>query len=123
MISATQKMGIQNNRNFPKKIILDLLLMNAHLGIDYLSTVSSLSGIKKAYIQHLGSNKEKYSIDQACNVVHDLIKSSGGFSHIVASHNSFGKDIIPRLAGSLGVQPITDVISILVYFQFLNLLE
>jgi electron transfer flavoprotein alpha subunit len=37
-----------------------------------------------------------------------------GYDKVIAASSAFGKDFIPRLGGLLDVQPITDVIQILV---------
>lgn len=40
--------------------------------------------------------------------------SSNGYKRVVGLSSSYGKDIVPRLAGKYGVQPITEVIEIVV---------
>eukprot|EP00992_Anisonema_acinus_P000817 TRINITY_DN10294_c0_g1_i2.p1 TRINITY_DN10294_c0_g1~~TRINITY_DN10294_c0_g1_i2.p1 ORF type:complete len:290 (+),score=57.63 TRINITY_DN10294_c0_g1_i2:58-927(+) len=40
------------------------------------------------------------------------IQDAKSYSHIVSSHNAFGKSVIPRVAAKFGSMPIADVISI-----------
>lgn len=42
------------------------------------------------------------------------VVQSKGYDKVIASASAFGKDIIPRVGGLLDVQPITDVIQIIV---------
>jgi len=53
------------------------------------------------------------------------IVESKGYDKIIASTSAFGKDITPRLGGLLDVQPITDVVQILVrdYIRILSKIE
>lgn len=41
----------------------------------------------------------------------------GGYDKVISSGSAFGKDVVPRLGGLLDVQPITDVIQIMVIIQ------
>jgi electron transfer flavoprotein alpha subunit len=36
----------------------------------------------------------------------------GGFSHVVAGHSAFGKNLMPRVSALLDSQQISDIISV-----------
>lgn len=36
----------------------------------------------------------------------------GGFTHVVASHSAFGKNVLPRVAAMMDAQPVSDVTAI-----------
>ena len=51
--------------------------------------------------------------DQISHTVKEIVQK-GGYDKVIAATSAFGKDVIPRLGGLLDVQPITDVIQIIV---------
>ncbi|KAL1363195.1 hypothetical protein AAHE18_03G132800 [Arachis hypogaea] len=64
--------------------------------------------------QVLIADSEKFKSPLAepwAKLVH-LVQQQGGYSHIIAASNSFGKNIMPRAAALLDVSPITDVTGI-----------
>ena len=73
-------------------------------------------------LQVLVADSDKFSYPLAepwARLVH-LVQQKGGYSHIIAASNSFGKNILPRAAALLDVSPITDVISISGSAQFVS---
>jgi electron transfer flavoprotein alpha subunit len=36
----------------------------------------------------------------------------GGFTHVIAGHSAFGKNLMPRVAALLDTQQISDIVSI-----------
>jgi electron transfer flavoprotein alpha subunit len=57
---------------------------------------------------------ECYSYGDAISYTVKSIVQSKGYDKVIASTSAFGKDVIPKLGGLLDVQPITDVIQIIV---------
>ncbi|CAI3938412.1 Electron transfer flavoprotein [Commensalibacter communis] len=97
-ISAAGKLGTE----------VHALLVGDHL--DGLSQkASQLQGIQKLLV----AEHAAYAHMQA-EPVADLIASlAGSYEFIVAPANAEGKDILPRLAGLLDVQPISDVVEMI----------
>ncbi|XP_021656554.2 electron transfer flavoprotein subunit alpha, mitochondrial isoform X3 [Hevea brasiliensis] len=66
------------------------------------------------------SDKCTHSLAEPWARLVHLVQQKGGYSHILAAANSFGKNILPRAAALLDVSPITDVIDISGSSQFVR---
>lgn len=75
-----------------------------------LDNVSKISGVSKVILAKHDSLENASSSDLA-NVSHKVLVS-GGYKRLLTSATNFGKDFIPRIAGKIDSQPITDVIKI-----------
>ncbi|KDP39073.1 hypothetical protein JCGZ_00830 [Jatropha curcas] len=83
---------------------------------------SSAASCHPSISQVLVADSDKFTHSLAepwARLVH-LVQQKGGYSHIVAASNSFGKNILPRAAALLDVSPITDVVNISSSSQFVR---
>ncbi|MDI2112683.1 electron transfer flavoprotein subunit alpha/FixB family protein [Commensalibacter nepenthis] len=97
-ITAAGKLGTE----------IHALLVGDHLEV-LSQKASQLHGVQKLLV----AEHAAYAHMQA-EPVADLIASlAGAYEYIVAPANAEGKDILPRLAGLLDVQPISDVVEII----------
>ncbi|WDR06648.1 electron transfer flavoprotein subunit alpha/FixB family protein [Devosia rhodophyticola] len=86
---------------------IDVLVLGE--GIDQVAAdAAKLSGVARVLVaQHpglVGQTAETF--------VPVLAKLAPDYAHIIASAGALGRDIVPRLAARLDIQPITDVIAI-----------
>ncbi|XP_022716938.1 electron transfer flavoprotein subunit alpha, mitochondrial isoform X1 [Durio zibethinus] len=58
------------------------------------------------------SDKFAYPLAEPWAKLVQLVQQKGGYSHVVATSGSFGKNILPRAAALLDVSPVTDVVEI-----------
>jgi electron transfer flavoprotein alpha subunit len=72
--------------------------------------VSRLQGVH----QVLWLNKEqfKHNISEILVSAMEQVQKKYNYSHILCAHTVFGKDLLPRLAATLDVSPVMDVIQI-----------
>ncbi|GKV14363.1 hypothetical protein SLEP1_g25258 [Rubroshorea leprosula] len=66
------------------------------------------------------SDKFTYPLAEPWAKLVHLVQQQGGYSHIIATSGSFGKNILPRAAALLDVSPITDVVEISGSHQFVR---
>ncbi|MFT8886254.1 MAG: FAD-binding protein [Acetobacter papayae] len=69
---------------------------------------ASIAGVSKV----LYAADARYAHDLAEPLAALVASLAGGYDHIVAAAGAFGKNVLPRTAALLDVQPIPDVISI-----------
>ncbi|MFT8891937.1 MAG: FAD-binding protein [Acetobacter papayae] len=69
---------------------------------------ASIAGVSKV----LHAADARYAHDLAEPLAALVASLAGGYDHIVAAAGAFGKNVLPRTAALLDVQPIPDVISI-----------
>ena len=100
LFNAAKKLGSTNN---------EVLLFNGSKDANYKSEIGTFASPSKVHI--LPSTKN-FTIDEACNTTATLI--SKNFTHVLATHTLFFRDLIPRIAGKLDLQPITDITAITV---------
>ena len=71
-------------------------------------SISECSNVKK--VIHI--NNELYENYLAENYTSAIIKLSGSYSHIICSANTFGKNLMPRVAAKLDTSQISDIIKV-----------
>jgi electron transfer flavoprotein alpha subunit len=75
-----------------------------------LDRVYKIAGVSKVILaKH--DNLENASSSDLANVSHKVL-ISGGYKRLLTPATNFGKDFIPRIAGKIDSQPITDVVKI-----------
>ncbi|KAJ3205266.1 hypothetical protein HDU67_008935 [Dinochytrium kinnereticum] len=71
---------------------------------------ASISGVSKVLTASHADYERKLP-ETLAPLIQDTVKS-GSFSHVVACHTAFGKNVMPRAAAILDVSQISDVIAI-----------
>lgn len=74
------------------------------------SKVASLSGVSKVLVA-ANAAYDKNLPENYAPLLQENIKKEG-ITHVVTSHSAFGKNMVPRLAALLDVQPVSDVMGI-----------
>ena len=87
------------------------VLVAGHQAQQAASHAASIKGVDK--VLHCEAEKlGRASADQVAGMMKAVVER-GGYSHVLAAASPFTKDVVPRLAGLLGLQPITEVTAIL----------
>ena len=84
------------------------LLIAGHNCSDLADKASKVSGLKK--VMH--ADDACYEHGLAENLASLIAKHADGYSHILAPASFFGKNVMPRVAGLLEVQQISDITAI-----------
>ncbi|EOY12504.1 PREDICTED: electron transfer flavoprotein subunit alpha, mitochondrial isoform X1 [Theobroma cacao] len=66
------------------------------------------------------SDKFEYPLAEPWSKLVQLVQQQGGYSHVIATSGSFGKNILPRAAALLDISPVTDVVEIIGSHQFVR---
>ena len=69
---------------------------------------SKISGVSKVFFQE---HEEKLPAEQLAPII-QAVFDEGSYNNIIAGSTFFSKDVLPRLAGLMEVQPITEIIHI-----------
>ncbi|CAK7565482.1 MAG: Electron transfer flavoprotein alpha-subunit [Sporothrix epigloea] len=72
--------------------------------------VAKVEGIEKVVVIDSAAYEKGLPESFAPLLVENIKK--GGYTHVLAGHTAFGKNLLPRVAALLDVQPISDVTSI-----------
>jgi electron transfer flavoprotein alpha subunit len=88
---------------------VDLLLVTPSASKDSLAALAaSVEGVNNVYVASDASLEHPVA-EQIVSIVEQRQKG-GQYSHILAAASSTGKNVIPRLAASFDVQPISDIL-------------
>ena len=92
------------------------VLLIGHNADSVAKSISEVSGVKK--VIHVDS--PIYENNVAENYVPVILKSAEDYSHIVSAANTFGKNLMPRVAANLDTSQVSDIIKVLSADTFLR---
>ncbi len=104
------KPSTRNAVTAAKQLGADITVLVAGHNVSAISAeAAKMSGVSKVVVA------EAPALDHALpeNLAPLVADMAKGFTHILAPATAFGKNLLPRVAGLLDVQPISDVIAIL----------
>ncbi len=103
--------------NAAKQIDEDIhVLLIGHNADSVAKQISEVSGVKK--IIHV--DNVIYENYVAENFVPVILKNAEGYTHIVSAANTFGKNLMPRVAANLDTSQISDIIKVISNDTFLR---
>ena len=85
------------------------VLLMGHNADSVAKSISEISGVKK--VIHV--DNQIYENYLAENYVPVILNLSGSYSHIVSAANTFGKNLMPRIAAKLDTSQVSDIIKVL----------
>ena len=78
-------------------------------GVDGVaSQAAAVPGVNKVIV----ADNPVYEHQLPENVAAVVVEASSGYSHVIAAHTTNGKNFLPRVAASLGVAMISDIVSV-----------
>ena len=92
------------------------VLLMGHQADSVAKSISEVSSVKKV-IQVESPIYENYLAE---NYVPVILKNSNNYSHIVSAANTFGKNLMPRVAANLDVSQVSDIIKVIAADTFLR---
>ena len=103
--------------NAAKKIDEDIhVLLIGHNADSVAKQISEVSGVKK--IIHVDNVIYKNYVAE--NFVPVILKNAESYTHIVSAANTFGKNLMPRVAANLDTSQISDIIKVISNDTFLR---
>ena len=69
---------------------------------------ASVAGINKVYL----ADDPAYEHQLAENIASTVVSAADGYSHILATHTTDGKNYMPRVAALLGVGQVSDIVGV-----------
>ena len=86
---------------------IDILVAGS--GCDAVAqAAASVAGINKVYL----ADDPAYEHQLAENIASTVVSAADGYSHILATHTTDGKNYMPRVAALLGVGQVSDIVDV-----------
>ena len=92
------------------------VLVIGHKADEVVKSISQVPNVKK--VIHV--DKEIYENFLAENFTSVIVKNAENYSHVVCSANTFGKNLMPRVAALLDTSQVSDIIKVISSDTFLR---